>query len=149
MLPDGIRLSFRSPETIGSVAYIVNISSRPFSVLSPILKISADDSCFHIVRNLVVVALVLCPTPFLRSNAPVVALRQRRRRPVPRSIFLLTPPDQKPWAIEIKRSVSPKLEKGFTLLAISPAAKAHCHHVVYDIMVHQAVPLCKRLAQCP
>lgn len=29
--------------------------------------------------------------------------------------LLLTPPGQKPWAIEIKRSLSPKLEKGFHL----------------------------------
>lgn len=29
--------------------------------------------------------------------------------------LLLTPPGEKPWAIEIKRSLSPKLEKGFYL----------------------------------
>jgi hypothetical protein len=27
--------------------------------------------------------------------------------------LLLTPPDQNPWTIEIERSLSPKLEKGF------------------------------------
>ncbi|MDL2410206.1 ATPase, partial [Rhizobium calliandrae] len=51
--------------------------------------------------------------------------------------LLLTPPGDRPWAIEIKRSLSPKLEKGFYLACgdLNPARRI----VVYP--GHEVFPM--------